>query len=312
MTEGSREQEDRELEDLATELRVGDVIAALAEPGSLSPPEGVRSSLFERVQGSPRPRGERVDAATLYANRVAALGSLLPALAPDDWSRPVAPYSWSVHGLIAHLLVIERYTARQFGIVGTPPARPDDSDDHLTMGLGEIAAELDGNPFDTMKRWFEAADRLAQYVHSERYDPSASASLHGWPFSQSAALVARAFELWTHWEDIRRAVKLPLETIAPNELRTMSSLSVASLPFVLPIACPTVSMRPTRVVLTGPGGGTFDIGGTGPRVATVVVDVVDYCRSVARRIDTDQLGATIEGDAQLVSCLLDGSRAFAV
>ena len=37
---------------------------------------------------------------------------------------------------------------------------------------------------------------------------------------------------------------------------------------------------PARIVLTGPGGGTFDLDGPGSeRTVTLVADVVDYCRT---------------------------------
>src|SRR5262249_20690724 len=150
------------------------------------------------------------------------------------------------------------------------------------------------------------------HVTSDEFAPDAAAPLHGWPFTGSSALVARAFELWTHAEDIRRATGRPLVATPPRELRTMSSFSVTTLPFLLPMVAPGLEMGPTRVVLTGAGGGTFDIGGTGERRALLAADVTDYCRVVARRLDPRELDATVEGDHALVEGLLEASRIFAV
>jgi hypothetical protein len=167
-------------------------------------------------------------------------------------------------------------------------------------------------PRDTVARWSTAAQAVVDHVTSDRFAPDASAPLHGWPFTGSSALVARAFEIWTHGEDIRRATGRPLVATPAQELRTMSSFSVTALPFLLPVVAPELEMRPTRVVLTGAGGGTFDIGGGGERRALLATDVTDYCRVVARRIEPHQLHAKIEGDHALVDGLLEASRVFAV
>jgi hypothetical protein len=65
-------------------------------------------------------------------------------------------------------------------------------------------------------------------------------------------------------------------------------------------------------VLTGPGGGTFDLGGAGPATNLLVADVVGYCRTVARRIDPEALAATREGDVELVDDLLRAAQSISV
>ncbi len=152
------------------------------------------------------------------------------------------------------------------------------------------------------------------------FDPSRPTPLHAWPFDASTALVARAFEIWTHADDIRRATGRPLDVPPPSELRTMSSLSVGGLPALVALA--GVAMEPVRVVLTGPGGGTFDLGPGGSRAphdadgvsATrlVVADVVDYCRVVARRIDPADLPGHRDRDDEFVDALLRAASAIAV
>jgi hypothetical protein len=70
-----------------------------------------------------------------------------------------------------------------------------------------------------------------------------------------------------------------------------------------------------RVVLTGAGGGTWDqaldLGAPpGHADATLVVDVVDYCRLAARRVTPSQLVAVIEGDHELARRVLVGAGVF--
>jgi hypothetical protein len=94
----------------------------------------------------------------------------------------------------------------------------------------------------------------------------------------------------------------------------MSSTSVRGLPTLFALAGGG-ALPPTRVVLTGPGGGTFDLvagpGNTDDR-QLVVADVVDYCRLVARRIDPDDLAGSREGDVGMLTDLLRSAQAIAI
>ncbi len=130
-------------------------------------------------------------------------------------------------------------------------------------------------------------------------------------------LVARGFELWTHADDVRRATGRPLGSPIDEDLRTMSDHSVRSLELIQPFLPEAPALVPLRVVLTGSGGGTWDLGPAGDEPAVLVADVVDYCRLASQRIEPDELTVTVEpgtgGEiAPLVSSLLVAARAFAV
>ena len=298
-----------DLDGRASEWGVEPVLAALAETDATSPPVNIRARVLERVAASPRVLAEPMLPGELYASRADALRSLLTDLDDGDWGYVAAPYGWTVHGLVAHLLVIEQYSAALLGLGAMPPG---DTSDHLALGDDTIRAEIIRPPTETGRRWSEASLSIVDHARSDRFDPHAPMAMHGWPFSVSSGLVARAFELWTHTDDICRATGRAVLPASARELRTMSSFSVSTLPFLLPSVDPELTMAPTRVVLTGPGGGTFVIGGPGERAALVVTDVVDYCRVVARRIEPDALDRTVEGSTGLVDGLLEASRAFAV
>ena len=82
----------------------------------------------------------------------------------------------------------------------------------------------------------------------------------------------------------------------------MSRIAVPSLPFGMAMGGLEGGGRTVRIVLTGPGGGTWDqaleLGeAPGDPEATVVLDVVDYCRLAARRVDAPiSSHAVIDGD----------------
>ncbi len=298
------------LDELVHEAGAVALPAALGEPLALVPSADLREAVLRRVAATPRRQGAATAPPQLYAARVEALRRLLATLTADEWQRPAAPYTWSVHGLVAHLLVIERYTASVLGLCEAPDGA---TGDHLALGSAVIDQELREQPIVTAQRWSETAATIIEHVAAEGFDLDSPLPLHGWSFSASTALVARSFELWTHAEDIgraRRGAPVPLPPAA--DLRTMSSVSVHGLPHLLPFSSSGAAMAPCRIVLTGEGGGTFDLGGTGERAALVVVDVVDYCRAASRRLALTDLERTVEGDRTLVDALLRAASAFAV
>ncbi len=76
--------------------------------------------------------------------------------------------------------------------------------------------------------------------------------------------------------------------------------------------------RSVRLVLTGPGGGTWDRrldDGSVPLAAAdvvIVADTVDYCRLVANRLPPDHLTAEVFGEAPLAELVLAGATCFAL
>jgi uncharacterized protein (TIGR03083 family) len=304
---------DEQLDDLAAELGAAEVLTALADAATTPPPSSVRAELLAAVSNRPHAGVPPVDVAEGYERRVASLDELVDSLTGQDWWAVAAPYRWTVHGLLAHLTVVEEYTARQLGITDRPPAYADDPAmrHHLVMGASEIEQMLAGPPDVTVVRWRAAVDRVREHVRSDRFDRRASTPMNGWPFDAEAALIARCFELWTHSNDMSRAVGRPLDLPSPGELKTMSTASVGALPLLAPLET-TSELTPTRFVLTGPGGGTYDLTGSIPHRNLLVADVVDYCRVVARRLEPGELGEVREGDQQLLAALLRAAQAIAM
>jgi uncharacterized protein (TIGR03083 family) len=263
---------------------------------------------FETVDPSPP--------AEVYRHMVEAMAARLAALDEQAWTRVARPYEWTVQGLVAHLATIEEYMASKLGLMDFDV--PDDLElDHLGMGVEVIAEEMARRPAQTLARWHQAAQAIVAHVARLGPDELAAAvSFHGWPFPLGALLVARSFEIWTHVDDIARANGLELMEPISADLRTMSTMSVESVPTILRLTGAAPERGHARLVLTGPGGGAFTVqlgqaNGDEP-LWTMVADVVDYCRVAAQRISPDQLGAQIEGDHSQALAFLSAAAAFAV
>jgi hypothetical protein len=148
-------------------------------------------------------------------------------------------------------------------------------------------------------------------------DPSRRVQFHGLPTDVEGLLVLRSFELWSHLEDICRATGRPMPAVDEPRLTLMSQRFMAAVPTAVALRRTKVPMRSVRFVLTGPGGGCFDVdlagagvGGTDDEV-TIVADTLDVCRVAARRLDPAELGAVIEGDGDGALALLATVDAFA-
>jgi len=84
-------------------------------------------------------------------------------------------------------------------------------------------------------------------------DPGTKIALHGMRLSLATLLIVRAFELWTHENDIRRAAGWDASVPDASTLRLMTELAVR----LLPQAAARVGLAApvdVRLVLTGPGG----------------------------------------------------------
>jgi uncharacterized protein (TIGR03083 family) len=291
-------------------------LAALGELSAEQPPASVRRDLVRAIESRPRKSVEPMEPADLYVEAVSALSELLATLTDRDWHRVAAPYSWTVQGLVGHLAAIEEYTARQMGLTALPPCAADDvaMRNHLAIGADNIEEALAGPPESTAQWWLSSTDPIVNHARSADFEPTRPTPMHGWPFDCSTALVARAFEIWAHSEDICRATDRPVVDVDARVWRTMSQASVSSLPLLLAFDGGP-ALTPTRIVLTGRGGATFDIGdsvGLDDERTLLVADVGDYCRVVARRVDPDSLAGERTGDVALIDALLRAAQLIAV
>jgi uncharacterized protein (TIGR03083 family) len=233
---------------------------------------------------------------------------LLTALAEADWRRPVLR-DLDVAGLVGHLTGVEDDVQR---------ALDGDRDvacvDHVasTQAAAEHAASR--SPEEARRAWRAAADHTLERVRGADLD--AVVRVHGMRLPLGALLVVRAFELWTHENDIRRAAGLPASVPDAATLRRMTDLAVRLLPYGVARVSDPVAPLDVHLVLTGAGGGTWDVAvgertGPAPEVA-IVADAVGFCRLVADRITPADLGAQVSGAAGAADVVLAGAAALAL
>jgi uncharacterized protein (TIGR03083 family) len=266
------------------------------------------ASVQTRPPGQAIPEIPRISPAEAFSREAEALYRLLCALDEPDWRRHVLR-DLDVQGLVGHLIGVEEDVQR--ALAGEPPVV---QADHVTST--QAAAERQaGRPVaGTRTDWRRAAGCTLEMVH-DAGDMTARVTVWGIPLPLSGALVARAFELWTHENDIRRAVGRPASVPDAPTLGLMTELATTMLPFG---AAMTGLQGPInlRLVLTGPGGGTWDvaIGGDAPEPAAVaiVTDVVDFCRLAANRLDPAGLDLYVTGDQVRASGVLLATAALAL
>jgi uncharacterized protein (TIGR03083 family) len=316
--------------DLAAEQsRLRAVAGLLGALEAVPPPSRLRDRVlgeaFRRRQPSAptgRP-GHPTDGtiAGLYREVVDDLTTLLEAVADEDWGVPTAAEGWDVLGVVGHLVGVEALMAERLDRI--EDWTPDEFLAASDAGVERAAAD---GPTATLDRWRDAS--AAVLVHPALTSPGAGRGpavlWEGDDAPRRQSIVVRAFEIWNHGEDIRRALGRPLVTPGADHYHLMAELGVRALPLMMAARGRTNPGRSARVVLTGPGGGDWLIPlapGETPSVPalTLTLDVVEFCFRVADRRQPGELSTRIavvddtdpdEAD-RLVADILESASALA-
>jgi len=186
------------------------------------------------------------------------------------------------------------------------------------VGSTQAAADRQaGRPAaETRTEWRSAADRTLDLVRAAG-DTGAEVAVHGMRLPLETLLVVRAFELWIHDNDIRQAVGLPPSVPDPSTLSLMTQAAAR----LLPHAAARGGLREpvsVHLVLTGPGGGTWDIPigqrppAAAPNAIAIVTDAVGFCRLVANRVTPGRLDLHITGDPECAAIVLAAASTLAL
>jgi len=286
--------------------------AADQEPVTL--PLGLRervmaASLLARGAGRPVPAVPEISGAQAFGRAADAFYGLLRALDEPDWARP-ALRGLDVQGLVGHLTGVEADVQRS--LAGDPAVA---DADHVDSTQAEAARQAGRSPALTLREWRRAADRTLDLVREADPAGDARVAVHGIRLPLDSLLVVRAFELWVHENDIRRAAGLPASVPDAPVLRLMSDLAARMLPYA---AARTGLREPVdvRLVLTGPGGGTWDVllGQSPPEPVPVaiVTDVVGFCRLAGNRVTPAELDLHITGDPGRAAGVLAAASTLAL
>src|SRR6266566_923088 len=280
----------------------------MGQPAGL--PMGLRervmaASLLARGAGQPVPAVPEISGAEAFGRAADAFYRLLCALGEEDWTKP-ALRGLDVQGLVGHLIGVEEDVQRS--VAGDPDVA---FANHVESTQPEAVRQADRSPAQTRAEWRAAADRTLDLAGQS----GSAVSVHGIRLPVDALLVVRAFELWVHDNDIRRAVGLPPSVPDTPVLRLMSDLAARLLPYA---AARTGLREPVDVhlVLTGPGGGTWEItvgqSPPDPVDVAIVTDAVGFCRLAGNRITPAELGAHITGDSRRAVGVLAAATALAL
>jgi uncharacterized protein (TIGR03083 family) len=275
--------------------------AALGSAGALRPPPDLRGRMLDVA-------AERV-AAVSPTEAIQAetdrFDDLLASIGDNDLAA-ITENGLTVHELVAHVEAIDR-------------AFIDAAATGDVIGAGEVETithavlpEHVGESFATTVTRFRRT-RQDLIALGDRADADQRIGGYG----SGDSLVIRAFETWTHHDDIRHTLGREEAPAAPAVMRTMTELAMRSLPVAMAARGTARPDRTARFVLTGPGGGEWTLpcgpADTTGSVADVVVrmSVVDLCKRFADRIDVDDVHAEIDGDEQLARELISAANAFA-
>ena len=278
----------------------------------MMPPAGLRERVLEaslraRPAGHTVPDVPRISPDEAFSRAADAFYGLLCALGEQDWRRHVLR-DLDVQGLAGHLIGVEEDVQR--ALSDDPVA---EHQDHVTSTQPAADRQAGRAIAATRADWRRAAGRTMEVVRDA--DMAAEATVWGIPLPLGALLVARAFELWTHENDIRRVAGLPASVPDVPTLRLMTELATSMLPFgaMLTGLAGPVNLR---LVLTGPGGGTWDvaIGGDAPEAVAIgiVTDVVGFCRLAANRLNPADLDTYVTGDQDRAAGVLAAAAALAL
>ena len=277
------------------------------------------ASLRARAAGRPVPDAPEITAAEAYRRAASAFYAVLCRLSDDDWHTS-ALRGLDIQGLVGHLIGVEDDVQR--GLAGDPEVA-----DASHVGSTAAAATAQGGrpPARTRADWRRAADRTLDLVRPA--DAGTEVAVHGMRLSLGALLVVRAFELWTHENDIRRAAGWAASVPDASTLRLMTELAARLLPYAAARAGLAEPVD-VRLVLTGPGGGTWDLPVRGaatapvrgaataparvPAAVLIVTDAAGFCRLVANRVTAADLDLYVTGDPGHVTAVLAAASTLAL
>jgi uncharacterized protein (TIGR03083 family) len=278
-------------------------------------PPGLRDRVLAAARTS-RPPGRAlpdlpaISPAEAFGRAADAFAGLLSTLTSTAWHTPVLR-DLDVQGLVGHLTGVEGDVQR--AVAGDPDVA---SADHVASTQPAARQQRGRSPEETRRGWRAAVDRTLAALRGA--DLGAAAPMHGMQLPLGTLLVVRAFELWTHENDIRDVIGLTASVPDAATLRLMTDLAVQLLPHGVARVSADVAPVDVHLVLTGAGGGTWDVvigkRGAPAHAAEVVIvaDAVGFCRLVGDRISAAELGAHVTGATDLAATVLAGAAALAL
>jgi uncharacterized protein (TIGR03083 family) len=199
--------------------RLRTAAAGLAASDALAPPRDVRTSVFELARARRAPREQT--AVEVYAEVEAALVALLDDL-PASALGLVTLNGLTVRELLAHLAAMESLVAMWIGV----PTLPGVTDEGVETRTAEVVRITSGwSVADVVALWRRSVAAIRGAAPG-----SPTCRWFGSDMPTDLVLLVRAFETWTHTDDIRRVLGRALDVPSAAALRTMAEGSMTLVP----------------------------------------------------------------------------------
>lgn len=286
---------------------------------ALLPPSGLRERVLTaarnaRPVGRPLPPLPRISPVEALRRAVEDFDSLLSALSEEQWRRPM-PIRGTVQGVVGHLIGVEEHVQRALS------GDPEMADiDHIAGTQDEVVRQT-GRPVEqTHRAWREAADRTLALAAEA--DLGQVVKIWGRTLPVGGWLIVRAFEYWIHRWDICAAVGLSATIPDTPSLRLMTDLVARALPVGVARVPGGATPVNLHFVLTGPGGGVWDVtigghrgdssGEEGRPDLMIVADAVDFCRLAAKRLPPQEINAHVTGAVDQAARIFAGAATLSM
>jgi len=284
--------------------------AGLAASDALAPPREVRDGLLTRARERRAPRVQTP--LEVHAEVESSLVQLLDDLPESAHDLPTLN-GLTVRELVAHLAAMESLLAMWLGAPTLPGV---DEEEVVARTATVVALTHDWSFAEVTALW----RRSMAAVRAAAPDDETS-RWFGSEMPTNLVLVIRAFETWTHTDDIRRALGKALDVPSAAALRTMAEGSMSLVPSAMDASGLTRPGRTARIVLTGAGGGAWNVAMAGvaepgePDAAQPDVEltlpVADWCRRFSERLSAEELDLLVSGDRRLGDDLIAAAPVFA-
>ena len=277
---------------------IGSFLASLTEHAPSNDVAHVMRAALASRSATPLQPPPHDDEVAAFGRAVGDVQRTLDLLAAGDWQQP-AVNGLTIGELVGHLIGTQVAMAAELGLGETL----NDSDDHIEATRPAITAAVGTAPVAAAEEFARASAIVTTHLASlDSQGLSAPACFGGVVADIRFMLLARVFELWTHDNDLRRAIGLARVEPDPARLWMMTR---AVMPLVRLVGDSRI-----RFVVTGAGGGVWPA--EGDEIAEIAVDSVAFCRRVANRIDVDALQAEISGDVLIADGTLTALAGLAL
>jgi uncharacterized protein (TIGR03083 family) len=311
---------------LERELRsaAGELAAAMVD--EVAPAAELRTRVLAEASRRRSPVAAVAGASPIEVHRIELARSvmLLRDLAVDDWTRPVDPpefAGWDVHDVVVHLVANESLLADELGVpVPGVTETATDNNGRTAQARGRHAERPPSHAVAELEAAAAAVDREV----TRRGEARLHETIEWWGqrASTGVALLVRTFETWTHTDDIRRAIGVPMVQPPTASLLTMAHTASGFVPLMLALRGIQHPDRLVRFRFSDLGGTAWDVdlgtvggvrpAGGDPVDVEIVTEALATCRVVSARVDPGALAYDVVGDEQLARDVVDALPAMAV